>query len=222
MSKHVYLTLPKTIFTECIFSHFKFCYDVKPLTSEKFVGPYAPYWDSSLQRILLVDFFDGNLINIDYKTKQTVKATIDGISKTTFIIPVKGDNNHFVVSNKLSASVIEWSGKEPVAKVSRNLFTVERGSEYAETNWNIALASPKCTFFGGTYRGSVCGNTKEPDAEFFIYGKESGIEKIDLPGLKASSGIVWNKEGTKFYHTAGCGRAIREFDYDSATGKICK
>lgn len=169
-----------------------------------------------------MDFFDGNLINIDYKTKETNKATIDGISKTTFLIPVKSENNQFLVSNHLSTSLIEWSGKESIAKVVRNIFSVESVVKNEKSNWNIALASPKCTFFGGTFRSSFCSNTSEPFAEFFTYSKENGVEKVDIPSLKASAGIVWNKEGTKFYHTAGCGRIIRQFDYNSQTGKICK
>lgn len=192
---------------------------MKSLTSEKFASPYAPYFDTSLQRLLMVDFFDGSLINIDYKTKQTIKATIDGVHKPTFLIPLKTNPNQFLVSNHLTAAVVEWSGKEPAAKVVREAFSIQAD---AKSNWNIALASPNCNFFGGTFRGSVCANSSEPNAEFFIYSKESGVEKVDVPGLKASAGIVWNKEGTKFYHTAGCSRTIREFNYDSKTGKICK
>lgn len=140
----------------------------------------------------------------------------------TFLIPRKTNKNQFLVSNHLSATIIEWFGNTSAAKIIQETFTVETAHKYAKATWNIALASPKYTFVGGTFRGSACGNTSEPNAELFTYNKQLGVQKIDIPDLKVSAGIVWNKEGTKFYHVAGCDGVIREFDYDSNTRRICK
>lgn len=195
---------------------------MQPLTPDIFDGPYAPYWDPSLQRVLMCDFLSGNLISIDYRTKNVSKATIDGVPVCTFIIPLLKDRNQLLVSNHLSAVVIEWIGTEAVAKVVRDTFTVQAAPEYATNLWNTAAASPKHTFVGGTFRKSICADSSEPNGELFTYSKKCGVKKIEIPDMKASNGIVWNAEGTKFYHIAACEGHLREFEYDSKTGKICR
>lgn len=194
---------------------------MQPFIPNIFEGAYAPYYDSSRGRLLLVDYFGGLLININYITKQTLTATIDGIPATTFLIPLKNNPNRFFVSNKRTASIIEWFGVEPVAKVVQETFTIEAAPGYELFTYNLGKASPKGTFFGGTFRGTICANTSEPLAELVSYSKKYGVKKVDIPNLKASSGIAWNLEGTKMFHVASCQRVIRVFNYDAKTGKIC-
>lgn len=170
----------------------------------------------------MVDFVKGGLINIDYQTKQVYNATIDGIPTSNFLIPLKKNLNQFLVSDHLSATVIEWNGFDAVASVIRQTFTVEATPEYATNLWSSAAASPKHTFVGGTFRKSICSNSSgEPNGELFTYNKKCGVQKIEIPGMVASNGLIWNAAGTKFYHVAGCEGFIREFDYDLKTGKIC-
>lgn len=170
----------------------------------------------------MVDFVTGGLINIDYQTKQVYTATIDGIPVSTFLIPLKKDLNQFLVSDHLSATVIGWNGFDAVANVIRQTFTVEAIPGYATNLWSSAIASPKHTFVGGTFRKSICSSSSgEPNGELFTYSKKCGVQKIEIPDMKASNGLIFNAAGTKFYHVAACERLIREFDYNPKTGKIC-
>lgn len=194
---------------------------MQPFIPNIFKGGYAPYFDSSQGRLLLVDFFAGLLININYNTKQTFIATVDGLAATTFLIPLKKNPNQFLISNKCTASIVEWFGTEPVAKVVQDTFTIEAAPGYELFTYNLGKASPKGTFFGGTFRRTICANTSEPLAELVSYSKKYGVKKVDIPNLKASSGIAWNLEGTKMFHVASCQRVIRVFNYDAKTGKIC-
>lgn len=169
----------------------------------------------------MVDFLTGGLINIDYQTKQVYTALIDGIPISTFLIPLKKDLSQFLVSDHLSATVIGWNGFDAVANVIRQTFTVEAAPEYASNLWNYAAASPKHTFVGGTFRKSICSNSSgEPNGELFTYSKKCGVQKIEIPGMLVSNGLVWNAAGTKMYHIAACEGFIREFEYNPKTGKI--
>lgn len=194
---------------------------MQPLVPDIFKGPYAPYYDSSQGRLLMVDFFTGVIININFMTKQTVMATIDGISGSTFLIPLKKNPNQFLISNKRTATIVELIGNESVAKVIQETFTIQAAPGYETYNYNVAKASPTGAFFGGTFRGDICANTSQPLAEFVRYTPKCGVKKIEIPNMKSSAGIVWNVAGTKLFHVAGCEKIIRVFNYDRKTGKLC-
>lgn len=101
-------------------------------------------------------------------------------------------------------------------------FTVETAPDHVANNWNVARASPKGTFFGGTFRGVICGNTSAPLGGVYSYDKKCGVKDLKSPNIRSSSGFAFNIQGNKLYNVAPCNYVIREFDYDKKTEKTSK
>lgn len=145
-------------------------------------------------------------------------AIKDNIS-TTFIIPTKKYRNQYAISDKRSVRVLEWDGILPVAKVVRDAFTVETGPEYESNNYNMAKASPKSKFYGGTFSVSLCAGY--PNSALYRYTKCLGVKRLIADQL-VSSGMDWNKEAKKFYFIELCRYVVREYDWNPKTEEICK
>lgn len=194
---------------------------MKPLSSDIWFLPYAPYWDPFLKRLIITDFLNGTIINYNSDGRVYV-ATVPGIPKPSFLIPLEKCPNQYLTSNHLSATVIEWNGFDAEAKIIRETFTVETAPDYVENNWNVAIASPEGTFFGGTFRGEICGNTSAPPGGIYSYDEKCGVQDLTLPNYRSSSGFAFNIQGNKLYNIDSCNYVIQEFDYDKKTGKTSK
>lgn len=140
---------------------------------------------------------------------RVYSAAIESNISTTFIIPTKKYRNQYAISDKRSVRVLEWDGIVPVAKIVRDAFTVESGPEYEQNSYNIAKASPKYKFYGGTFSASLCASF--PNAALHRYTKCLGVKR--LIALKiVSSGIDWNRDANKFYYIDSCRYVVREYD----------
>lgn len=146
-------------------------------------------------------------------------ASIDGNISTTFIIPTKKYRNQFAISDKLSVRMIKWDGKASSAKIVRDAFTIETRPEFASNNYNIAKASPKHHFYGGTYGANLCANSA--NAAVYRYTKCLGVKRL-VDNLIVTSGMDWNMKEKKFYFIDTCNFLIREYDWNPKTEEICK
>lgn len=143
------------------------------------------------------------------------------IAAPSFFIKLTHPENEFLISDHLTAPVIRWNGVSPPRKI-RDTFSVEQNPKYDANNWDVAQASPKGIFLGGTFRGSICSNSSAPLAGLYTYDKRHGVRRIPVPNLKSSGGIAWNAKGDRVYHVSTCDRVVREFRYNIKTGKFCK
>lgn len=201
---------------------FQNCDDVqvKAISPNPWIQPYSPYWCPITGLLYMIDFMNGTIISYNDATKSTSLAVLP-IRAPSFLLKLTKYSNQFLISDHLSLSVVEWDGSGVVARKVRNTFSVETDPRFAANNWNVAKASKKGMFLGGTFRGSLCGNSSAANAGLYSYNKCNGVQKIDIPDLKSSSGIAWNANGDVVYHVAACQRVIRAFDYDLKTGKLC-
>ncbi|XP_031627367.1 regucalcin-like [Contarinia nasturtii] len=136
------------------------------------------------------------------------------------MIPLKECKNQFAIGNKRTVTIIEWGGNNEDARPVRQSFGVEESMKYTNNDWNVAKASPKCQFYGGTFRSDFCAETASANGNVYRYTKCTGTKKL-LRNIRASSGIEWNEDNNKFYHTDSCSGVIREYDWDPKTGDIC-
>lgn len=191
---------------------------MQELTSEYAPGAYSAIWDPSQQLVKHIDFYTGNITSINLQTGERITAKINGVPATTFVVPVADQPNRYLVSNQLTPTIIEWSGTETPAEIVEAAFTVNADSSLI---LNAAKASPKGNFYGNTLRSTFCVDVSGPNAVFVIYDKQSLIENVDVPAIKALGGFAWNAERTKVYQASTCEKKILEFDYDDSTGEMC-
>lgn len=192
-----------------------------PLTSKLFVHPYSLHYDLQTNNIYLSDLLNATIHRYEFNTNQNFVASIENGAAPSFIIPLRGESNQFLISDKHTVSIVEWNGIDSVAWIVREVFSVETDEEFANNNWNIQKASPTCTFYGGTFRGIICSPESGAIASFYMYTKSNGVQRL-VNELKVAGGIDWNLYENLFYLIDSCNLTIREYDYDPVTGNICE
>lgn len=194
-------------------------YEVALLTSKIFTHPYSLHYDIGTNNIYFSDLLNRSIHRYDLNTNQDHAASIENGAAPSFIIPLRGQFNRFLISDKLTVAVIEWNGSDPVARIVRNVFAVEMGEKYENNNWNVGKASPTCLFYGGTFREIICSTKPGAIASFYRYTKRKGVERL-IKDLKVAGGFAWNIRDNLFYFIDTCNLAILEYDYYPRTGKI--
>lgn len=131
-------------------SFFQICYEVTPISSDKWVKPHSPYYDAPRNRLLFVDLTNATIVSYDLATKAVHQVLISGIETPAFIIPLKCKKDTFLVGNHLNATKIQWDGISSMGTAVRNVFTVQ--PQFVNNNFLAGKVSPQCKFYGGTYR----------------------------------------------------------------------
>ncbi|XP_055304005.1 regucalcin-like [Sitodiplosis mosellana] len=205
----------------CLFINFVVSYEVVPISSELWMQTYSAHWDDASQSLYFVDYLSkSRAINrYDIAKDKVYSASVEGIEPVAFILPLKKCCNRFLIGDELSVKVIEWDGKDKKARIVREEFNVEKYEGDAPNSLSIARASPNCEFYGGTLITDFCGATKAGNASLYHYSKCCGVKQI-WGDLLLSAGLDWNVDENKFYHIDSCKRELREYDWDSKTGKI--
>ncbi|XP_031618069.1 regucalcin-like isoform X2 [Contarinia nasturtii] len=202
------------VFINCVI-----CNEITPISPKNWAKPYSPFYDAACNRLLMVDFANGTLINYNLKSQIIYESRIPGISNPSFMIPIKCRKNKFLVSNGLSTAIIKWNGVEPEAQVVETLFSVETSQEFINNNWNQASVSPQFRFYGGTYRRGMCGDMPPTTGAVYRYDKCKSVKKI-IPNVKVTGGIEWNAKGDTMYFVDPCQKVIWAYDYIKNTGTI--
>ncbi|XP_031638621.1 regucalcin-like [Contarinia nasturtii] len=186
----------------------------------KWVHPYSLHYDIECNNLYFSDLLNQTINRFDLNDNQYYLASIEGDIAPSFIIPLEGQKNKFVISDKRTVSIIKWNGIDHTATVIRKLFTVETEEINANNNWNIAKVSPvTCRLYGGTFRGNLCSSEPGGFASLYSYSKLGGVKRLKS-NFKISGGIDWNVAKRLFYHIDSCNLVIREYCWDPKSGKL--
>lgn len=198
-------------------------YSVETVSSQKWLQAYSPFWDDETQCLFFIDFFDPTCTLNRYVPAENrfYSAAIEGNISTTFILPIKKYANQFAVSDKRSVNVIEWNGRDSTARMLRDTFTVETGTEFKFNNYNMAWTSPSNNFYGGTFPFDLCASSSNPNAALYRYSKCLGAKAV-VKDVIVSAGMDWNIKDKKFYFIDTCTYEVYEYDWNPITDEICK
>lgn len=147
---------------------------------------------------------------------------IDGEKVIAFVIPVHGTTDQFALGVGRRIIVVSWDGKSPIAKLVRTVGEVELEDSYQDNRFNDAKADPTGRFYGGTMRVEAKGDIFEARlGSLYKYNSENGFDKLKS-NISVSNGLTWNEKAKKMYYIDSCDLDVKEFDYDSKTGDLCK
>lgn len=173
-------------------------------------------WDSETQNAYYIDFVSpsgtNSVYRYDYTTQQTYAAAIPGEINPSFLWPVKGCNNTFIIGLDGVIKLLHWDGVSPAATVIRPILT-----EYGHMNYFMVDRAGRLYF--GTLNGTILCSAP-PEFSMYRYSKGS-ITKI-FQNLTTTMGLAIDYKRNKFYHADTCRYQIVELDYDPSTGDICE
>lgn len=195
---------------------------IEQLPSPRSLCGEGPHWDAATQSLYYIDIFgpDATLLRYDFKENRTYAATVDGEPLMTFILPVDGTSDQFLVGTKNAAKIIRWDGKSAKGELVRTAFEVE--ANITTNRFNDAKSDPMGRFFGGTQRLAECeGPTNLPNASLYQYDPQNGVRQLKNNTF-ISNGLTWVVQTKKFYYIDSCTHDVLEFDYNIETGELCK
>lgn len=151
---------------------------------------------------------------------KTYGATVDNEPLMTFVLPVDGTSDEFLVGTKNAAKVIRWDGKSSKGEFVRVGFEIE--PNITTNRLNDAKADPVGRFFGGTQRLAGCdGPTNLPNASFYRFDLMNGVKQLQKD-VFISNGLTWVAKTKKFYYVDSCTHDVLQFDYNIDSGELCK
>lgn len=187
----------------------------------------SPYWSEETQSLYYCDIYGTECTVLRYcpADKKVYCATVDGYPIITFIAPVAGTHDNFVVGCNKSIEVIQWDGKSSKAKWVRTVLVVEKCPEFETNAFDDGKADPYCRLYAGTRRVLNCDDldTVPTYGNFFRVSKRESPVTLSKPRtVRLSNGLIWNRKLNKFYYIDSCYWNIREYDYCPTTGDICE
>lgn len=184
----------------------------------------GPHYDNNTQSLYYIDIYgpESTLLRYDLRENKTYAATVDNEPLMTFVLPVDGTDDQFLVGTKNAAKVISWDGKSKKGKFVRNAFAVETQKSQDTNRWNDAKSDPVGRFFGGTQRLKECeSDSNVVNASLYSYDQKNGVRQLKKD-IFISNGLTWNTKINKFYYVDSCTHDVKQFDYDISTGELCK
>ncbi|XP_026736803.1 regucalcin-like isoform X2 [Trichoplusia ni] len=188
---------------------------VLPVTNPVWLGE-GPHWDSDAKALYFVSIFDYTINKYEPETERHTKSKFDEMP--TFIIPVEGKKNRFVISQGRKVVEVEWDGEDNSASIVRVITEVDKDNP--NNRFNDAKADPRGRLFAGTM-----GHEYEP-GKFDL--KKGSLYRIDpdgttttlATGIDIANGLCWDLKEKAFYFADSFEYTIRRYDYDVETGEI--
>lgn len=182
----------------------------------------GPHWDISRQSLYYNDIYGDkqSISRFDYKEGKTFNAVIPGYPVISFIIPVDGTTDQFIVGAGKKIVLIQWDGKSGQAKALNDVGEVEQN--LVENRFNDAKCDPSGRFYGGTMRIEVGNDIFEKRlGTLYRYTKNEKFVPLKAE-IGVSNGLTWNEKTNKFYYIDSCDLDVKEFDFDPKSGNICE
>lgn len=197
---------------------------IEQLPSPRSLCGEGPHYDNNTQSLYYIDIYgpESTLLRYDLRENKTYAATVDNEPLMTFVLPVDGTDDQFLVGTKNAAKVISWDGKSKKGTFVRNAFEVETQKSQETNRWNDAKPDPVGRFFGGTQRLKECeSDSSVVNASLYSYDRKNGVRQLKKD-IFISNGLTWNTKTNKFYYVDSCTHDVKQFDYDINTGELCK
>jgi len=175
----------------------------------------GPHWDIETQSLYLVDITSKSIHKYNPSTGQHSKATFDKL--VSFIIPVQGKRDQFVVALERDICIVTWDGRsEKVSKIEK---IVETDPDKTTNRVNDG----KCDASGRLWAGSLGVDPetgKYTDDEGTLFSLTKGKLATHVTKIGISNGLAWNKENTKLYYIDSIKGTVDQFDADITNGLL--
>lgn len=181
----------------------------------------APHWDDKSKSLYFVDIPRAQILRYDSNKNKIYRAKIkDNQLPVSFIIPIDGRKDEFVVSIGLKVCVIRWDSKSEEATIVEILTQVDHDRK--ENRCNDAKVDPS----GVLYFGTMGNDTKYDLSVHRVGSLYRFSDKMGTKFLKGdigiSNGMAWDVKRRKYFYIDSMTRDIKQFKYEPVYGKICE
>ncbi|XP_055844650.1 regucalcin-like [Episyrphus balteatus] len=193
-------------------------YQVEPLPNSYALLGEGPHWDIEKQSLYFVDIEHAQVLRYDYAQNWIYRCQIENEKYASFIIPIEGAINKFIVGIGRRVGIINWDGISKTCKVEKDVFTVEQGdSNFINNRINDGKCDPRGRLFTGTMYSDIIVQKRTGN---FYKMEENGNYKLLFDNIGISNGLAWNEKINKSYYIDSYDYKVREYDYDLNTGSF--
>ncbi|KAJ8944497.1 hypothetical protein NQ318_011755 [Aromia moschata] len=176
----------------------------------------SPHWDAETQTLYFVDI-NGHTINKYVPATKLHTHSYIG-SNVSFIIPVAGKTDEFVIGKNREVVLISWNGDTEKAEIVKTLFEVD--SEYPGNVFNDGKCDPSGRLWAGTIGAPPVDLDKIVDGRGSLYSFSNNKASKHISGLGISNGLAFNEQLKKFYYIDSRKGTLDEYDIDFKEGTI--
>ncbi|XP_018802378.1 PREDICTED: putative sugar lactone lactonase YvrE isoform X2 [Bactrocera latifrons] len=194
-------------------------YQIEPLPDSYAHLGEGPHWNIETQSLYYVSLDSGWILRYDYHEDTVYRSKVENLQFTSFIVPVEGQKDKFVVGSSRRVLVITWDGVSSTSKVDRVLFEVQQDEQYIVNRFNDGKADPRGRLFAGTMR-YIGDAYKDRWGELYKY--DNGTVTVVKTDVGISNGLAWNEKTNKFYFIDTTDYEVKEYDYDLEAGEATK
>ncbi|KAF6211719.1 hypothetical protein GE061_012234 [Apolygus lucorum] len=193
-------------------------YKIERLDIEKKGFGEGPHWDVESQSLFFVDLKIGNICMYTPATERKISVK-DWNGPVSFIVPVKGRKDHFVIGAELDVVLINWDTTKNKIVWKETLITVPD----PPTN---RLNDAKCDSTGRLWLGTMINEftqKKIVPGVGFLYsytGTMKGGAEMHLDNVTISNGIAISSDNKKFWYIDSGKFTVDQYDFNIDKGEI--
>jgi len=186
-------------------------------TTMNFVGE-APFYDGETENLYWTDIIGGSLFRMDMTTWHLHTAKVLGETYMSFIIPVDGTTNQFIVGAGKRLLLITWDGVHTMAHIVKILTELP----FDGVRFNDAKTDSHGRLYLGTMISEETGTVfdlKKRIGSLYRFTMEDGL--VELKGkVGMSNGMAFNYKTNTFYYVDSYDLHIKQYMFDVKTGHI--
>jgi sugar lactone lactonase YvrE len=178
----------------------------------------APFYDGETDNLFWTDIIGGQIFRMETATNKLFTARILGETCLSFIVPVDGTNNQFIVGAGKRLLLINWDGIHTMAQITRILTELP----FDGIRFNDAKTDNQGRLYLGTMITEETGNIfdlKKRVGSLYRYTMEEGLVELKTK-VGLSNGLAFNDKTNTMYYVDSYDLNIKQFMYDIKTGNI--
>ncbi|RZC37252.1 SGL domain containing protein [Asbolus verrucosus] len=183
----------------------------------------GPHWDVESQSLYFVDIYGKAIHRYIPATKKHTKAVI-GTNHVSFIIPVEGQKNKFLLGIGRDLAVVTWDGESEKVSNVEKIYEVDNTPETLNNRFNDAKCDASGRLWAGTMGAQPVNGYVEPHKGRLISMGPKNQITTHLTKVGISNGLAWSSDNKYFYYIDTHKGTVDQYDFDIKSGTIsnCK
>lgn len=196
---------------------------ISPISSDFYILGEGPHWNEEDQSLLFVDILQGNVHKYYFQTQKIKTVHVENVGtdgSVSFVIPVEGTTDNFVVGLGLSLALLKWSSSEPDKQVKKPVLLHSLDATHSP---RVRFNDAKCDRSGRLFAGTMDTDFGEKHDKYLgdLYTFDSNIKISHLvTNVSISNGLAWSRDSKIFYYIDSMEYRVDAFDYSIDIGTI--
>lgn len=178
----------------------------------------APFYDGETDNLFWTDIVGGQIFRMDTTTHKVYTARILGETYISFIVPVDGTTDQYIIGAGKRLLLITWDGVHTMAQITRILTELP----FDGLRFNDAKTDSRGRLYLGTMITEETGNVfdfKKRVGSLYRYTMTEGLVELKTK-VGLSNGMAFNDKTNTFYYVDSYDLNIKTFMHDIKTGNI--